>query len=83
MFILYAIILYGDQIVRRSFFMAPNWVILRGGRRYICYRKDETIHGISAKCVAPLVETCPKARYEMQDVARDPSAPPRCASDLQ
>ena len=33
-----------------------SWVTLRGGRRYICYRKDEIMHGIcpSEKCVAPL-----------------------------
>ena len=33
-----------------------NWVILRGGRRYIYNRKDEIIHGLSpsVKCVSPL-----------------------------
>ena len=33
-----------------------NWVILRGGRRYIYDRKDEIIHGLSpsVKCIAPL-----------------------------
>ena len=33
-----------------------NWVILRGGLRYIYDRKDEIIHGLrpSVKCVAPL-----------------------------
>ena len=33
-----------------------NWVILRVGRRYIYYRKDEIIHGPSpsVKCVTPL-----------------------------
>ena len=35
-------------------FAGRNWV--RGGRRFICNRKDEIIHGLSpgVKCVAPL-----------------------------
>ena len=34
-----------------------NWVILRGGRRYIFNREDEIIHGVSpsVKYVAPLL----------------------------
>ena len=38
-----------------------NWVILSGGREYICSRKDEIIHGLSPSviCVASLLETCP------------------------
>ena len=34
-----------------------NWVLLRGGRRYIYDRKDEITHGLSpsVKCVAPLL----------------------------
>ena len=33
-----------------------NWLILRGGRRYIYNRKDEIIHGPSpsVKCIAHL-----------------------------
>ena len=33
-----------------------NWVILKGGRRYICNSKDKMIHGLSpgVKCVALL-----------------------------
>ena len=54
-----------------------NWVILRGGRRYIYSRKDEIIYGLcpSVKCVASLFGDMYLARYEMQEGARAPSAP--------
>ena len=41
-----------------------SWVILRGGRRYVCNRKDEIIHGLchSLKCVAPLFRDMALAR---------------------
>ena len=38
--------MYNDQ--------GRNWVILRGGRRYIGNRADEIIHGLSHPGVAPL-----------------------------
>ena len=27
-----------------------NWIILKGGRRYICHRKDEIVHGLLSTC---------------------------------
>ena len=33
--------------------LGRNGVNSRGGRRFICYRKDEIIHGL-VKCGAPL-----------------------------
>ena len=39
-----------------------NWVILREGRRYIYNMKDEIIHVLSFKCVAPLIRNMSLAK---------------------
>ena len=56
------------------------------GRRYICNRKDEIMHGLSqsVKCVAPLLETRPWTKYEMQQGRATTGAPtpPTCAPGL-
>ena len=45
-------------------YQGRNWVILRGGRRYIYDRKDEIIHCLSpvGKCVAPLFKGVSSAK---------------------
>ena len=52
-----------------------NWVILRGLRRYICYSKDEIIHGLSpsVKCVTTLRQALSQ-KYEIED-GRAPHRP--------
>ena len=51
----------GRDIVRDKHLQGRYWVNLRGGRRYICIRKEVIIHdhSLSRKCVAPLIEICP------------------------
>ena len=59
-----------------------NWVIFRGGCRYICNRNDEIIHGLSpsVKCVAPLYRdmSLPKV-WNSGGGARPLVPPPSCA----
>ena len=52
--------------------------ILRGGRRYICNRKDGIIHGLSpsVKCVAPLLRDMSLAKVGN---AGGGTPPPSCA----
>ena len=54
-----------------------NWVILRGGHRYICNRKDEIIHGLSPseKCVAPLYRDMSLAKLGNAVGGMRPQAP--------
>ena len=66
--------LSGDILNLKCCYQGRNWVILKGGRRYICYRKAEIIHGPSVKCVSSLLETWRKPKYEMQEGARTPSS---------
>ena len=63
--------MYDPNICKYILCQGRNLVILRGGHRYICNRKDEIIHGLcpSVKCVAPLFRDMSLAKYEMQEGA--------------
>ena len=68
----------------RVYVQGHNWVILRGGPRYNCNRKDEIIHHRSprVKCVTPHFRYMSLAEvWNTGGGARPQRPPPSCAPD--